>query len=149
MKKFTFPLSRAMDWRRTEARIEESKLERLFNDLRGMDTRATELNEERAASEKALIAAPGATGEELAALAAFQRFAIAEQRRLAAKRVECEQRMAAQMRAVAAKRRDVRLIEKLKEKRLDIWREDLSREIDAQAEEAYLAKWSRNGGSPR
>jgi len=145
MKKFSFPLSRVMDWRRAQVRIEELKLERLYGDLHGIDGRARELNEERAASEKALIAAPAATGEEMAALGAFQRFAIAEQRRLGAKRVECEERIAAQMQAVTAKRRDERLIEKLKEKRLETWKQDLSREIDAQAEEAYLATWNRRG----
>ena len=34
MKKFCFPLDRVMEWRRTQARIEESKLERLYAELR-------------------------------------------------------------------------------------------------------------------
>ena len=145
MKKFRFPLSRVMDWRRAQARIEELKLERLYGEVHGIEGRAAELNEERAASEKALIAAAAATGEEMAALGAFQRFAIADQRRLAAKRAECVERIAKQILAVTAKRRDVRLIEKLKETRLETWTKDLSREIDAQAEEAYLATWNRRG----
>jgi flagellar export protein FliJ len=145
MKKFRFPLSRVMDWRRTQARIEESKLERLFTELREIDARVTELNEERTGSEMALIAAPSNTGADLAALGAFQRFAIVEQGRLAVKRAECAQRIAAQTQAVVARRRDVRLIEKLKERRLETWRADFGREIDAQAEEAYLAKWNRAG----
>jgi flagellar export protein FliJ len=143
MKKFSFPLGRVMDWRRTQARIEESKLEQLYAELRALDGRVSALNEERAASEQTMLAASSSFGEELAALDTFQRFTVAEQGRLAAKRAECTQRIAAQMQAVAVKRRDVRLLEKLKEQRLRTWQADLSREIDAQAEEAYLAKWNR------
>jgi hypothetical protein len=83
---------------------------------------------------------PACTGVELAAVSAFQRFAAAEHIRLAAKRADCEQRIAAQVLAVAAKRRELRLLEKLKERRLAAWRTELSRENDAQAEEAYLAR---------
>ena len=41
------------------------------------------------------------------------------------------------------KRREVRLLEKLKERRLRTWQEELGREIDREADEAYLAKWNR------
>lgn len=143
MKKFSFPLSRVMDWRRTQARVEESKLEQLYAELRGLEARALALNEERAASENALLAASSSFGEELAALDRFQRFTVAEHARLAAKRTECTRRIATQMQAVTAKRRDVRLLETLKKERLGMWRAELGREVDAQADEAYLAKWNR------
>ncbi len=77
MKRFTFPLSRVMDWRRMQARAEELKLEQLYAEMRGIDAREAELDEERSGSERALIAARESTGEEMAALGAFQRFHFA------------------------------------------------------------------------
>jgi hypothetical protein len=121
MKRFTFPLSRVMDWRRMQARAEELKLEQLYAEIRRIDARAAELDEERSGSERALIAAQESTGEEMAALGAFQRFTRAEQGRLEAKRVECGRKVAAQTLAVAARRRDARLIEKVRERRLAEW----------------------------
>ena len=112
-------------------------------ELRGLEGRASALNAERAASESALLSASSTFGEELAALDTFQRFTVAEQGRLAAKRADCSQRIAVQTEVVAARRRDVRLLERLKEERLRAWRAGLSREVDAQAEEAYLFKWNR------
>ena len=143
MKRFSFPLDRVMEWRRTEARVEEAKLERMFAERRALDARAAELNGERLEAEKTLIAAAASTGEELAAVSAFQRFSVAEQKRLAAQRVECEGRIAAQVQTVAAKRRDVRLLEKLRERGLEKWRREVNRESEALAEEAYLARWNR------
>ena len=143
MKRFTFPLNRVIDWRRMQARAEELKVEQLYAEMRGIDARAAELNQERAHSEQKLIAAPASTAEDMAALGAFQRFTIAEQRRLDAKRVACGEKIAAQTLALAARRRDARLIEKVKERRLTEWRAQYAREIDQQAEEAYLAKWIR------
>jgi hypothetical protein len=138
-----------MEWRRTEARIEEAKLERLLGERRGIDARAAALNVDRSEAELALIAARVSTGEELAAVSAFQRFSVAEEKRLEAKRIECEGRIASQMQAVAGKRRDVRLLEKMKERRMDAWRGEVNRENDALAEEAYLARWNRESRRPQ
>ena len=142
MKKFTFPLHRALEWRRTQAHVEEAKLERLYAEIRGFDARQAALGEQRAEAEKAVLAGASSTGAELEALDTFQRFTAAEQVRLEGQRVECRQRIAVQIDVVAAKRRDVRLLERLKERRLKQWISELDREVDAQAEEAFLAKWN-------
>lgn len=141
MKKIHFPLDRVMDWRRTQARMEEAKLERLYGEIRGLDARRAKLDVERTKAERALLAAPSVTGLQLAELDAFQRFSVAEQGRLERQQVECGQRIAAQIQVVAAKRRDVRLLERFKDERLKAWNSELGREIDAQADETYLAKW--------
>jgi hypothetical protein len=143
MKKFRFALDRVMEWRRTEARVEEAKLERLLGELRRIDARAAELEQERSAAEMAVAEQRSNRGEDLAALDVFQRFTVAEGKRLAAKRNECGERVTAQMSVVGGKRRGVRLIEKLKERRVESWRTELDRENQAQAEEGYLARWNR------
>ena len=95
MKKFIFPLDRALAWRRTQARIEESKLERLHTALRTIDAREAALHDERTRSETALLSSAQVTGQELAALGAFQRHVRAEQARLKQARQECGKQIAA------------------------------------------------------
>lgn len=141
MKTFSFPLGRVMDWRHTQARLEESKLERLYAERRGIDAREAALTKERSQAQAAVLGATSVTGAELAALGTFQRFAVAEHTRLEKVRADCSGRIAAQLQVVTSKRRDVRLLERLKQQRLKTWEREYGREIDAQADEAYLAKW--------
>ncbi len=141
MKKFTFPLNRVMDWRDMQARIEESKLERLYAELRGIDAREAALTQQRSEAQVALLTVASVTGDELATLDSFRRFTVAEHTRLEKLRAECSRKIAAKIQVVASKRRDVRLLERLKQQRLKTWNHQYSREIDAQADEAYLAKW--------
>jgi hypothetical protein len=143
MKKFEFSLGRVLDWRGTLARIEESKLERLYAELRAIESSEAALVAERTRSERALAEAASHTGAELAAHDTFRRFAVNEHTRLEQRRAECKKRISEQIPVVAQKRRDVRLLEHLKEKRHLDWQRDLAREIETQAGEIYLAKWSR------
>ena len=145
MKKFTFPLGRVMDWREAQARLEELKLEALYGELRAIDSRERSLDFEREAAETS-VAARGATGAELARLGEFRRFLVAERTRLEKLRAACSQRITAQIQVVAQKRRDRKLLERLKQQRLIAWNRDWNRELDAQADEAYLARW--NGARP-
>jgi hypothetical protein len=142
MKKFAFPLERVMDWRGAQARIEELKLEILFGELHGIDARIAAVLDARAVSDEILLTASSATGFELARIDAFGRFSVAERARLNKLRADCVKRVDGQIQVVVAKRRDVRLLERLREQRLAVWQTGFSREIDAQAEESHLAMWN-------
>jgi flagellar export protein FliJ len=142
MKKFAFPLDRVMDWRGTQARIEEMKLEVLYAEQRGIDAQVEAVVAAREQSAQALVTAASVTGSKLAAIDAFARFSVAERARLDRARVDCSHRTDVQMQLVAAKRRDVKLLERLKGQQLATWNAEFSREIDAQAEESHISKWS-------
>ena len=143
MKKFAFPLGRVMDWRGALVRAEEARLEQIYAELRAIDARAARLDREREQSERALAHARSATGAELAAVDTFRKFVFTERIRLEGLRAGVQQRIAAQIQVVAKKRRDVKLLERLKDQRYEKWRTDFAREIDAQADESFLAKWNR------
>jgi hypothetical protein len=146
MKKFTFSLARVLEWRATQTRIEESKLERLYGELHGIESREEALRRERADAERALLASQVVPGFDLSALDSFRRFTAVEQARLGSLRQGCSQRIAVQIQAVAARRRDVRLLERLRENRRKTWAAEFQREQDALAEEAFLAKWNVHRG---
>jgi flagellar biosynthesis chaperone FliJ len=143
MKKFQFPLGRVMDFRRMQARMEEVKLEGLYAELRALDTREAALMQQKAQSEKALRAAKSVTGFDLELFATFRDAMTLEQHRLEKARADCRKRIDAQLVVVTMKQRDVRLLEHLKEKRFDKWEKEMFKEIDRQADEAYLAKWAK------
>ena len=142
MKKFTFPLGRVMDFRRTQQRLEEIKLETLRAGMRAMDAREAALIQRRVQSEKALKSAASATGDELQTFNAYGLAMKEEIKRMDKTRAECRKRIEAQLALVTAKRREVKLLEKLKEQRFEKWEKEMLKEIDSQAEEAYLSKWN-------
>ena len=138
MKKFDFPLRRVLDWRVTQVRLEESKLERLYAELRAIDCSEAALKLERSAAERAVLT--GANGADLRALDSFRRFAVSERTHLEKLRADCSRRIAAQIQTVAAKRREAKLLERLRERRRAVWTRQWNRELDAQADESFLAR---------
>jgi len=131
-----------MDFRRTQQRLEEIKLETLRAGMRAMDAREAALIQRRVQSEKALKSAASATGDELQTFNAYGLAMKEEMKRIDKTRAECRKRIEAQLALVTAKRREVKLLEKLKEQRFEKWEKEMLKEIDSQAEEAYLSKWN-------
>ena len=82
MKKFHFPLRRVLDWRETQARVEEVKLESLHAERHGIDVQIATLLDQRERSDRVVAEGNGATGGDLAALSAFRRFSVTEHTRL-------------------------------------------------------------------
>lgn len=142
MKRFHFPLDRVLDYRQAQVRIEEAKLERLHAELYAIKAREAALAAERDQARSALVAAASASGEEFAALEHYRRAAARQLARFEQQRLECNQRIAGQMQALARRRREARLLEKLRERRLGEWKYAFAREIEQQAGEAFLARWN-------
>lgn len=142
MKKFQFPLAQAMEWRQTSLRLEEVKLETLYAQLAGLKARANQLREGRAQSEKETIDAGSVTGAELKRLDAFTQASRIELERLQTASLDCQERIAAQTDTVIQKRRDVRLLERLHERKLAEWKSEFVRELDKEAEELHLGRHS-------
>jgi flagellar export protein FliJ len=145
MKKFRFPLTRVLDFRRALARLEEIKLENLYAELRALDSREAALIAQKAKTENALRAAASVTGFDLELFATFRDAMALEQTRIEKARADCQRRLDAQLAALTVKRREVKLLDHLKQKRFENWDKQMLKEIDQQAEEAYLARWNREG----
>jgi hypothetical protein len=142
MKQFDFRLGKALDWRAMQARLAESGLEKLQTELRALEEAKARLLAERDRAGRALIASGSATGVELAFLESFKQAAAAELARLEKRRIECRNQLEAQLQVVRERRRDTRVLEQLKDKKLAQWRLDLQRELDEQASETHLTRWN-------
>jgi flagellar export protein FliJ len=143
MHKFNFPLARVLDWRRTQLQVEETTLEHLHAGLRALETRLQEVLLEREQAGRLILAAGSATGAELAELDSFKQASAVECTKLAASAAAARQRIAAQLPIVIWKRRDVKLLDLLRTRKLETWTAGLAREIDREAAELYLARFHR------
>jgi hypothetical protein len=146
MKKFVFPLSRVMDWRKTHVQLEQAKLERMNAELQDLESRAAILRADVERSHRALVVSRAATGAELSALDAYRRSAAAQCGLLETSALGCRKRIAAQLDVIIQRRREVRLLERLHDRKFSAWTADYAKEIDQQADELHLAARSSRMG---
>lgn len=148
MKRFEFRLERVMEWRRTRLEIEITELGRLTGEAQAIDRRRQQVEAEREAAERSLVGSASVEAQQLAALDSFRTWAHHERDRLLRLRAECEERIAAQRQKVLEARRDCRLLERLREKRLSEWEAEFSRELENLAGELYLARRANSVARP-
>jgi len=143
MKKFQFSLDRVMEFRRMQARLEEVKLQSMYAELRAIDIKEVALIKQSVESERAIREQKSVTGFDLELFHSYRQATHVERTRMDKARAQCRTKIDAQLRVAAAKRRDVKLLEHLKTKRFETWEQEMFKELDQQAEEAYLVKWNR------
>lgn len=143
MRRFCFRLESVLDWRRLHLELEETKLQRLFEELRALDLAEDRLNAEKAEAERAVLYAPTVEASELEALESHRFHVAREKGRLGRERSDCQRRIVSQRECVLKAERDVRLLERLREKRLAEWQLAASHEQEALAAELFLGRWQR------
>ncbi len=146
MRRFHFRLQNVLEWRVVQLETEEAKLEQLFAERNRIDAARENLAAALAASEQSVQQARVIEAHELMALEAHREYAARMREQLLAARRDCEERIAKQRERVTNAERDVRLLEKLKERRLAEWHTAADKEMEALASEVYLAQWHRAGG---
>ena len=143
MKKFAFTLDRVLDWRRLQAHIEEVRLEQLNQQRKGLEDQEMQISAECTRIQNQVLTAPNVTGGELEAWDAFRQFSGAESKRLEQLMATAQKQVDQQAQVVASKRRDVELLEKLKDRRREAWSQEQDKEIQQLAEETFLARWKK------
>ena len=123
-------------------RLEQVKLEAMFGELRQIQDQNALLHGESESVERGVIRAPSSLGLELAAFESFRRKTADRFAGLKRDGAACLERIRAQREVVSLKERDVRLLEKLREDRVQAWGLAQNKEIDQQAEESYLGRWN-------
>ena len=143
MKTFQFPLERVLAWRRTQARLEESKLEALLAQDLELQAALSRLQAGSDQSHQDVLVQGYASGEELGALDAFRQHTQREQQRTGQARSKLQAAMAQQKIILSQRRRELRLLEILREQRWSGWSAEAAKEIDQQAEDSFLARWKQ------
>jgi flagellar export protein FliJ len=142
MKKFHFPLERVLALRLTQAKVEEAKLGQLRDQVNAIDRRRAELRGELEQARRHLVDSGGTSGAEFAALGTYRNSVDAQSAALLRARQQGLTLIEQQRQVVAARRRESRLLENLRERRLAEWTQAAAKEEQAQAEESYLSRWN-------
>jgi hypothetical protein len=148
MTPFRFSLQRVLDWRRTQMELEEARLRQQAAAIADLDRARAELEAEGIAAEIAVREWSPLRGSELAALGSFRVGVRLKEGRIAALRAARERDLAGQRQAMLEARRRYRLLERLRDRRLEEWRAAADKELEDFAAEGYLARWS-HGAGPR
>lgn len=148
MKKFRFPLQKLLNYRHSQLAGEQARLERLLAEQADLEQRRAALEREERMASESLRRLPVLTADQLSAAAAFRRYAASEAARLGAEICAAAGRVAAQREAVLSARREVEVLEKLRERRLHDWRREVDQETERQTAELVVARWalSRESG---
>ncbi len=147
MKKFRFPLEKLLNYRRGRLSAEQARLERLLAEQAAVERRRAALEREERLVMESLRRLPVLFSSDLAAAEGFRRFAAAECVRLLSEAGMLASRIEAQKNAVLSARREVEILERLREKRLHDWRAEIDKEMEQQVAELVVARWSRSAGS--
>jgi flagellar export protein FliJ len=141
--RFRFRLDSVLAWRRAQLEAEEFRLRQLLQACADARRRMAEAEEERRETERRVRAADAVPAADLWALAGWREAARARAAELAAACRRADEEAGRQREAVAAARRRCRLLERLRERRLEDWLLEERRELENLASDAYLARWNR------
>lgn len=143
MRSFHFPLEKALDWRRLQLELEESRCKQEAAALAGLDRHRAEIEAAGIRSEIQVREWKPIGSGDLSALGNFRLHVKAQEAAIARRRTEAAQKLAVQQTVMLEARRRCRLLERLRERRLKEWTAERDKELDEIAAESYLARWSR------
>ena len=142
MNTFVFPLEKVIGWRRSELDVAEVRFQQSTAALATVDQARAELETAAVQAEILIRGGSPVCGRDLAALGSFRIHVRKKDEELAARRAECGERVAASRKTMLEARRRLRLLERLKERRLQDWRAARDKELEDLASESYLARWT-------
>jgi len=143
VKSFQFPLQRVLEWRVLQARTEEDKLAGLQHSMSELVHHEAALSAAELKSGMAVLTQESVEGRELQSLSAFRLRIFGERAKLTLAKSQCEKLILEQRKRVIAARRQTRVLENLRERRLSSWSYLHNRELEETAAENYISKWLR------
>lgn len=140
MKKFHFSLAAALKLRESQLEAERAKLQQLFTGEQGLKDALDSLAVDRRDATAFIQNSAAVDATELRALSTFSLGANARETYLRSEMVRQAKSIAEQKARVMQAERKVRLLNKLREKKLNAWNEEVNREIELAAQESWLSK---------
>ncbi|MGP8243227.1 MAG: hypothetical protein ACLQVN_01765 [Bryobacteraceae bacterium] len=141
MRSFQFRLRRVLDWYRKKQRIEETRLAECRNALVAVEAKIARLTEERMSSDRELLSRSAVPAVDFLNLGRYRLRAQRLETELTGERQQCELACRQQLERVQKAQRQVKLLEKMQERRLEEYTYLSNRELDNLAAEGFLATW--------
>jgi len=143
MARFQFSLEKVLRWRSVELTGEEAKLKALVQEQLHLQTLLAELSAERTNLISSLSTMPGLCGNDLRTLTACGLRLRRNAESLAQQLLRCGRELAKQRKKYSEAKRRVRLLEELKDRRLQEWKYEEAAALEELASESFLANWKR------
>ena len=142
MKRFHFTLEPVQKLRLRQMETEEAKLAPLYREMEAIEESGRQLKLDLAQEERR-IADPAIALQsfDFELLDQFRRFAVRRMEQLRIQNRQCQQRIDEQLVRVREAKRKHELLEKLRLRGLAEWQVSFNKELDALAEEVFIAKW--------
>jgi flagellar export protein FliJ len=143
MAQFRFSLEKVLRWRSVELTGEEAKLKALVQQQLHLQTLLAEVSAERSKLISSLGTMPDLRGDDLRTLTACGLRLRRNAENLAQQLLRCGRELAKQRKKYSEAKRRVRLLEELKDRRLQEWKYQEAALLDELASESFLAGWNR------
>lgn len=145
MKKFRFPLQKLRNWRQTRFETEEARLAGLLHQRQQIVASRDRLTVESEQALTACVQAAQLQAADLVWLDSYRRSARIEMERLTVKEKSVGDQIVKQRTQLLAARRDVLVLDNLKEQRHQQWRKEADHEQEEMVAELVVARWKLGG----
>jgi flagellar export protein FliJ len=143
MARFQFSLEKVLRWRVVELTREESKLKALVQSQLHLQTQLAGVSAERSNLIISLGSMPDLRGDDLRTVTACGLRLRRNAENLSQQLLRCGRELAKQRRQYSEAKRRVRLLEELKNRRLEEWKYEQAALLEELASESFLANWNR------
>jgi flagellar biosynthesis chaperone FliJ len=142
MRSFQFRLRRVLDWYRKKRQIEETRLAECRATLAAVDEKIARLTEERMSADRELLSRSAVPAVDFLNLGRYRLRAQRLEAEYSEERQRSELACREQMERVQKAQQQVKLLEKMQQRRLEDYTYLSNRELENLAAEGFLASWS-------
>ncbi len=144
MARFQFSLEKVLRWRSLELAAEEARLKALLQEQLHLQTLLAEVNSDRLKLISSLGSMPDLRGDDLRTLTACGLGLRRKSENLGHQLMKCGRELSKQRKKYSDARRQVRLLEELKDRRMREWKYQEAVLLEELASESFLANWNRD-----
>ena len=144
MAQFHFSLEKVLRWRSLELASEEAKLERLLREQLRLQTMRADLSAEKSKLDQSLDTLPDLRGADLRAVSAHSVSLKRQADNLLKLLAKSDRDLSEQKKVYRAAKQRFRLLEELRARKFEEWRQAQAREQETLATESFLAVWNRD-----
>jgi flagellar export protein FliJ len=144
MARFEFSLEKVLRWRSVELAAEEAKLKQLVQEQLHLQSVLAQVSAERSKLISSLGSMPNLSGDDLRTLTACGLRLRRNAENLAQQLLRCGRDLGVQRKKYGEAKRRVRLLEQLKDRRMQEWKYQEAARLEELASESFLAKWNRD-----
>jgi hypothetical protein len=148
MKRFHFQLQAALEWRHRRMEQEQFRWEEMQSHHAALQAELDQADSSFSQSHKITLESPTLVAADLSALAEYRDAVELRKQRLRRESAKLEAEMIHQKSVMVEATRQFRLLEKLRDRRLQEWRKACDHELETEAGDLYLAKWNRQTMDP-